>query len=84
MLYEKAHSTFTSYIIPESDIAASYRLTDANIAMINNEITVYAEQKLALILDVDKPQSFAQQEAYLRGKIDALKYLLDCHNSIEE
>ena len=84
MLYEREVTTFTSYIIPPSDIPASYRLTDANIARLHNEITIYAEQKLALILDVNSPQSFIQQEAYLRGKIDSLKYLLDCHNSIEE
>ena len=79
MLYSLLPSNFNFYHIPECDIAKSYILNDAQLAMIHNEITTTALAKLNIKFEISNPTAFAQTEAYHRGKMDALQYLLDCH-----
>ncbi len=45
---------------------------------IKNQLSVIAEERLALVPDPNNYASFIQTEAHLKGQMDAYKYLLDC------
>lgn len=44
--------------------------------VLRNELAGAAEQKMSLAINPADIQSFVQQEAYLRGKMDILEWLL--------
>ena len=49
----------------------------------HNRLTAVAEEKLALELDPDNPLPYIQQEAYKKGQIDLLRYIIDSSDAMQ-
>lgn len=69
---------FTSYFLTPSEEAAGQTLNVYNIQFLQNLLATFAEERLSLTYDGDKPLLFIQQEAELQGKMGIISYLLDC------
>ncbi len=48
------------------------------------ELKLVIETKLALVFDPAKPLDFTQQEAYSKGKLDTILWLLQMSDPIED
>lgn len=70
-------NSFSSYNLTEEDIIEGSILTNLQLQVIQNLLATKAEEKLALEYNIDKPNEFIQQEAYHKGAIDLLRYLID-------
>ena len=70
-------SRFTVHQLADQEIVEGSKLTGLQTQCIQNQIAAIAENKIDLAFDVESPNSFIQQEAYLRGQLDALSYLLE-------
>ena len=77
-------NTFQSWILTDKETILGCLLTTANTQVIQNQIATYAQEKLNLELDMSNPHRFIQQEADLKGKIAALRYLLDLSESAQK
>lgn len=77
-------NTFSSYELQDKEQLQGLLLTSLQRQVIHNMRTGIAEEKLVLTYDPKEPQTFVQQEAYLRGQLDAFTYLLDSAISAEE
>ena len=74
--------TFNRYELTDEEQRAGQALTLSNTAVIQNLIAEKAEAKIGLVLDTKDIDSYMQNEAYLRGQIDVLNYLLACNASL--
>jgi hypothetical protein len=69
-------NSFSSWeLTPEEELAGA-RLTELQIKKIQNEIAIVAHSKLALSFDQNNTLKFAQEEAYFKGQLEILEYLL--------
>lgn len=84
MAYLSGTSSFQSWVLSEAEILQGSILTTSQKQCIQNQIVSLAERKLNITFDPSNPLNFAQQEAELRGSIDALKYLLSLSESAEK
>ena len=75
---------FSSYALTEEEELQGALLTITQRQVIQNQLSAVACEKLALEFNTDKPDSFIQQEAYKRGQLDLLSYLLDQSQSAVE
>jgi len=75
--------SFNRYELSEEEQRAGAALTLTNQAVVQNLIAGAAEQKLHLNLDPQDMNGYVQQEAYLRGQIDVLTFLLDQSKSYQ-
>lgn len=73
----KATNTFTSYALTTEESRKGAILSALNKLVVQNLRSKIAEEKLALTFTPNDTLSFTQQEAYLRGQLDILAYLLD-------
>lgn len=78
------NNTFSSYELNEEEQLQGDLLTMTQKQVIQNDISTYAEQKMALEYDAENPHLFVQQEAKLAGQMQALNYRLDCSNAAEQ
>lgn len=74
-------NSFQSWVLTDKETIQGCLLTTANVQVIQNQIAAYAQERLNLELDMTNPHRFVQQEADLKGKIAALRYLLDLSES---
>lgn len=74
---------FQSWTLSPEEFLAGGLLTTAQKQCIQNQIASVATQRINLAFTPDKPMEFAQQEAHLRGQIDALSYLLTLSEEAE-
>lgn len=77
-------NTFQAWILTDNETVQGCILTTLNTQVIQNQIAAYAQERLNLELDMTNPQRFVQQEADLKGKISALRYLLDLSESAQK
>lgn len=77
-------NTFSSYALSEDQEIAGNILSTEQKCCIQNRIAEIAEQKLRVSYDVANPESFIQEESYLRGQIDILNWLIDTSNSVAD
>lgn len=77
-------STFTRYEQTESEVLAATNFSPEAKQFIQNQIVNASENRLALTADPNNYAAFIQQEAYLKGQVDAFKYLLDCSENAEQ
>jgi len=75
---------FASYALTEEEALQGSILTITQKQVIQNQLSSIAEQKINLIFDTDKPDSFIQEEAYLKGQLEMLRHLLDVSTASEE
>jgi hypothetical protein len=75
---------FSTYAMNEEEALQSSILTIDQSENIQNQIAILAEKKLLLQPDTDNYSKYIQTEAYYRGQIDALKFLLESSISANE
>ena len=80
------NSKYQTYNIAPTELVESHFLAPAQRAHLQNQLVDVIEQKLALsaTLTPEGKESYWQQEAYLRGQIDFINYLLECSDRVEE
>jgi hypothetical protein len=76
-------NTFSTYQLDEDELVQGSLLTTLQKQVIQTQIGTIADEKLRLEFDSDKPMQFMQQEAYKRGQLDALNYLLQASEALE-
>ena len=74
---------FQSWTLTPEEYLEGGRLTILQKQVIQNQIASVATQKINLAFNTTQPSEFIQQEAHLRGQIDALSYLLTLSESAE-
>lgn len=74
---------FQSWILTSEEFMAGSILTLTQKQVVQNQISVLAIEKNNLEPDYEHPLATAQKEAFLRGQITALQYLLDLSASSE-
>jgi len=75
---------FSSYELNDEEAVQGSILSITQKQVIQNDIAVYAEEKLNLEFDTNNQMLFVQQEAKLAGQIQALRYRLQCSEASEE
>jgi hypothetical protein len=74
---------FQSWILSPEEFLQGGLLTTLQKQVIQNQIASVATQKINLEFTPSDPLKFAQQEAGLRGQIEALSYLLTLSEAAE-
>jgi hypothetical protein len=74
---------FQSWNLTADEYLQGGLLTLTQKQVIQNQIASVAIQKINLQYIPDTPLEFAQQEAHLRGQLDALNYLLTLSEEAE-
>ena len=70
-------NSFASYSMTEEEQLQGAVLTTLQVQHIQNQLALCAEEKLTLDFDTSDPNKYIQQEAYKRGQLEMLKYLLE-------
>lgn len=77
-------SSLTKFDLTEPEQLAGEALSQLNCMVLQNMQVEAMEAKFNLDFDVNNPAAYAQQEAYLRGKADVLRYLLEASTVAHE
>ena len=70
-------NSFSSYQLTDKQALEGAVLTSLQKQCIQNLLAINAEEKLTLEYDLSDPNTFIQQEAYKKGAIEILQFLLD-------
>lgn len=76
-------SPFQAWILSPQELAQGSILTRLQKQVIQNQIAQVAAQKINLEFTPNDPLKFAQEEASLKGQMQALEYLLQLSQSSE-
>ena len=77
-------NSFTSYELTEEQVLQGSILNVLQKQVLQNHLATFAEEKLALDYTPEAKDQFLQKEAYLKAKIDLVRYLLDSSTMSEE
>lgn len=77
-------SSFARFSMSVQEERAASLLTLEQKQLIMNEMCSIAERRLALVPDANNYSSFIQEEAHLKGQLDAYRYMLDRSEAEEE
>jgi hypothetical protein len=75
---------FSTYELTDEELIQGQMLTITQRQVVQNQLSMVAAEKLAIQPDPACLDSYIQQEAYARGQIDALRYLLTCSDAAQE
>lgn len=75
---------FSSYQLTEKEELEGARLTITQKQVIQNYLSAAASEKIGLEYDPENSLTFVQQEASLKGQIDAYRFILAASDSAEE
>lgn len=78
------NNPFTSYKLSEEEARNGAKLSSLNIAVLQNLRSTTAEEKLNLVFTPNDVLSYTQQEAYLKGQLDLLAYILDANEDAQQ
>ena len=81
---KQANNFLSSYILTEQEEFEGTLLTLSNKLVLQNKVYEISEQILGLVPNPASYPEFIQQQAYLSGQRDILKYLLDASLASEE
>lgn len=76
-------STFTKYTFTDEEILGASLLHEEQKRWFQTQLALLAERRVALVPDSNNYQAFIQEEAEIKGQMNALQYLLDCSTSAE-
>lgn len=76
-------NSFTSYDFTDKEQLEGMLLTSLQKQVIQNERARIAEEKLALEFDPAEPNLFLQAEAYKRGQLELIAWLLASSDAAE-
>ena len=77
-------NSFTSYELTEEQVLQGSIFNILQKQVLQNHLATFAEEKLALDYTPEAKDQFLQKEAYLKAKIDLVRYLLDSSTMSEE
>jgi hypothetical protein len=78
-------NVFTSYELTDDEALHGSIYTTTQLNVLQSKLSEVATDKLNLEFDTSSPQIFIQQEAYLKGQLELIQYLIDSSNvSAEE
>lgn len=77
-------NTFSSYFLTEDEETEGSILSITQRQLLQNDLATCAEEKLRLEFDPAEPQLFIQQEAFKKGQIELIQYMLDRSESAIE
>lgn len=78
-------NNFSSYNLTDDEVREGSIYTITQLELLQNDLAAAAEEKLVLEFDTTNPQTFIQQEAFKRGQIELLRYIIDRSlNAVEE
>lgn len=77
------NNKFTSFDLTPEEFKAGTILSLPQIQVLQNSLSEVALQKVELVYDPLNPVDFAQQVAYLQGKIDVLSLLIENSKAME-
>lgn len=77
-------NSFTSYELTEEQVLQGSVFNVLQKQVLQNHLATFAEEKLALDYTPEAKDQFLQKEAYLKAKIDLVRYLLDSSTMSEE
>lgn len=77
------NNQFQSWNLTPEEFLQGGLLTTLQKQVIQNQIASVATQKINLSFTPSTPLEYAQQEAHLRGQLDALTYLLTLSEEAE-
>lgn len=75
---------FSSYQLTEKEELEGSILTITQKQVIQNHLSAAAHEKIGLEYDSAEPLKFAQQEASLKGQIDAYRFILAASDSAQD
>jgi hypothetical protein len=75
---------FAEWQLNEEEERQGSMLTITQTQVIQNQVARLASEKLLLQPDPNDIANYYQKEAYIRGQIDSLQYLLDVSSSLQE
>ena len=70
-------NTFSTFDLSDKEAIQSAIFTTLQLQNLQNQLANAAESRLALNFDANNPSEFLQQEAFLKGQIELLKFLID-------
>lgn len=76
-------NSFSSFALTEEEQVSGSVFSADQKRVMQNLISEAAEESLNLTYDGTNPIKYAQQEAYLKGKIDILKWLIEASDAYE-
>jgi len=77
-------NTFTTYKLSEEEQRNGSSLTSLTVSVLQNLRSSIAEEKLNLVFTPNDVLSFTQQEAYLKGQLDILAYILAANEEAQQ
>ena len=72
---------FTSWDLTDEELIQGTILTLTQKQVMQNLLAIHAEEKLHIEFDPDNTLKFTQAEAYKRGQIDLLQYIIDASDA---
>ena len=78
------NNSFSTYELTNQEELEGSILSITQKQVIQNQIAMFAERKIAIRYDPSDPVVFAQEEAECKGAIDALKWLVAISTTAEE
>lgn len=72
-------NTFTSFALSPTEENTGSILNQYQLYLLQNDLSTVAEQKLNLTYDPHNHIEVALQDAYLKGQLDFIRYLLSRH-----
>lgn len=75
---------FSSYQLTDKEELEGSILTITQKQVIQNHLSAAASEKIGLEYDPENKDRFVQQEASLKGQIDAYRFILSSSESAEE
>lgn len=79
-MFKKLASIFQRYEFDDEDFLNACCFTELQQAYITNEIAIIAEENVTLHSDAIDDKDFRMKHMYNKGRIEALKYLLEVSN----
>ena len=77
-------NSFTAYDLTDSEVLQGSIFNLLQRQVLQNHLAVFAEEKLTLDYTPEAKEVFLQKEAYLKAKIDLVRFLLDSSMLSEE
>ena len=70
-------NSFTAYKLTDEETLQGSIFTSLQLQVLQNHLASYAEEKIVLDYDPKNPDSFIQDEASLKSKVELLQYLIE-------
>lgn len=77
-------NTFTSWDLSDAEALQGSIFTITQLQVLQNKLSEIAEEKINLEFTPDDAMSFVQQEAYKKGQLELIQYMIDSSEASAE